>query len=126
MYKSSYSEIVKELRKMLLRDGVNVGGTSGYPRVEIHSFLENGSVDKDGLVKEATVIVESVSSASEGEAAVMNEDNVSMIGGKEFNTDSFSVLGVIPKSLQTMDESSETQTIIYRQIQTFRLIIKNR
>ena len=75
-YRSSQAEIYKALRQRLARNGVAVGETAGYPRVEIHSFAENAPTDKDGQVRSVSVIVESMSAQSYGHAVAMNEENL--------------------------------------------------
>lgn len=126
MYKGAQGEIEKVLRAMLLRDGIQVGSGAGYPRVEIHSFMEGEPLDKEMLIRECTVIVESMSSSSKGEAVTINDENLALLVGQEPDSDSFHVIGIVPVSHTSSDEISDTQTILYRELQKLKLIIKQK
>lgn len=123
MYMSSQEEVQKALRGLLIRDGVQVGGGSGYPRVEIHSWNEQAPSDKGVSLREATCVVESMSTASKGDALRMNGENLSRLAGQEPVTEHFRVIGIVPEALTDMEETLDTQAILYRQIQTIRLFI---
>ena len=45
---SGYRTIYKALVSRLERQGVTVGGTAKYPRVEVHSIREQERLDKEG------------------------------------------------------------------------------
>ncbi len=122
-YRSSQGEMYKQLRTMLARDGVLVGGGAGYPRVELHSLTELPAQDKDGRLREMTVVMESISSSSYGEAVEMNSENLARIAWQEPETEHFRVIGIIPDALTEMTEQADTQTVLYRQLQTIRIIL---
>lgn len=125
MYKSSQREVYKALRKQLLRDGVAVGETAGFPRVEIHTFAENAPQDKDGMLRTVSCIVESMSVQSYGEAVEMNEYNLAKIleDGWHVLGDGMTILGVVPDQLTELTETLETKEILYRQLQRINLTI---
>lgn len=125
MYKSSQREVYKALRKQLLRDGVAVGETAGFPRVEIHTFAENAPQDKDGMLRTVSCIVESMSVQSYGEAVAMNEYNLAKIfeDGWHVLRDGMTILGVVPDQLTELTETLETKEILYRQLQRINLTI---
>lgn len=123
-YKSAQGEVYKALRKVLLRDGVPVGETADYPRVEIHSFTENAPLDKDGMVRTLSCIVESMSVKSYGEAVSMNEENLERLLGKGAEiAKGFTILGIVPDQLTELTETLETQEILYRQLQRINITI---
>lgn len=123
-YKIAQGEVYKALRKVLLRDGVPVGETAGYPRVEIHSFTENAPLDKDGMVRTLSCIVESMSVKSYGEAVSMNEENLERLLGKGAEiAKGFTILGIVPDQLTELTEILETQEILYRQLQRINITI---
>lgn len=122
-YRSSQGEIYKQLRTMLTRDGVLIGGGAGYPRVELHSFTELPAQDKDGGLREMTAVVESISASSYGEAVEMNSENLTRIAWREPETEHFRVIGIVPDTLTEMTEQADTQTVLYRQLQTIRIIL---
>lgn len=123
MYRSAQEEVQPALRAMLLRDGLKVGGSAGYPRVELHSWNELPAEDKGGSLRQVTCTVESMSTSSKGDAVAMNGENLSRLSGKRFATEHFSVIGIVPEGLTDMEETLETQAILYRELQSFRLFI---
>lgn len=123
MYRSAQEEVQPALRAMLLRDGLKVGGSAGYPRVELHSWNELPAEDKGGSLRQVTCTVESMSTSSKGDAVAMNRENLSRLSGKRFTTEHFSVIGIVPEGLTDMEETLETQAILYRELQSFRLFI---
>lgn len=125
-YRSSQGEIYRRLRSMLERDGVQVGGGAGYPRVELHSFAEQPPQDKGGGLRELTVVMESISSSSYGEAVEMNSENLSRVAWQEPETEHFRVIGIVPDTLTDMTEQVDTQTVLYRQLQTLRIILTDK
>lgn len=126
MYRSAESEIYRAVRELLVRDGVQVGGGASYPRVEVHSFNEGEPLDKGMSLREVTVVVESMSTSSKGEALAMNAENLSRLVGSTSDTEHFHVVGIIPSSLTDMEETLDTQAILYRQLQTLRIIISQK
>ena len=125
MYKSSQGEIYKALRRQLVRKGVAVGETAGYPRVEIHSFTENAPTDKDGRVRVVSCVVESMSVTSYGHSVSMNEENLDRLlaDGWHVLGKGFTILGVVPDQLTELTESLETKEILYRQLQRVNITI---
>ena len=125
MYRSSQGEVYKALRRQLMRDGVAVGETADYPRVEIHSFAENAPQDKDGQVRTLSCVVESMSVHSYGHSVTMNEDNLERIlaDGWHVLGNGMTILGVVPDQLTELTETLDTKEILYRQLQRINLTI---
>ena len=123
-YKSAQGEVYKALRKQLLRDGIPVGETANYPRIEIHSFTENAPTDKDGMVRSLSCVVESMSVKSYGDAVTMNEGNLERLLEDGWGIDKgFTILGITPDQLTELTETLETQEILYRQLQRINVTI---
>lgn len=123
-YRSAQGEVYKALRKQLLRDGIPVGETANYPRIEIHSFTENAPTDKDGMVRTLSCVVESMSVKSYGDAVTMNEGNLERLLEDGWGIDKgFTILGITPDQLTELTETLETQEILYRQLQRINVII---
>lgn len=124
-YRSSQGALYKALRQQLVRKGVAVGETAGYPRVEIHSFAENAPTDKDGQVRSVSVIVESMSVQSYGDAVAMNEYNLARLQEEGWHVlgDGFTILGIVPDQLTELTESLDTKEILYRQLQRLNFTI---
>jgi hypothetical protein len=123
-YRSAQGEVYKALRKQLLRDGIPVGETANYPRIEIHSFTENAPTDKDGMVRTLSCVVESMSVKSYGDAVTMNEGNLERLLEDGWGIDKgFTILGITPDQLIELTETLETQEILYRQLQRINVLI---
>lgn len=125
MYRSSQGDLYKAMRRQLARNGVAVGETAGYPRVEIHSFAENAPTDKDGQVRSVSVIVESMSAQSYGHAVAMNEENLDRLLAEGWHVlgNGFTILGIVPDQLTELTETLETKEILYRQLQRINVTI---
>ena len=128
MFRSSYGPLYRAMQKKLSlgRKGVLVGGGSGYPRVELHSFNEGAPSDKGMLTRAVTCVVESMSTASMGEAVQINDDNIALLMDGTLEVDGFGVSGIIPVSLTDMTESLDTQEILYRILQSITIYLTQR
>jgi hypothetical protein len=124
-YTSAQGEVYKALRTQLLRDGISVGDTADFPRVEIHSFAENAPTDKDGIVRTVSCTVESMSTRSYGDAVAMNEGNLERPSEDGWHVlgKGFTILSVVPDQLTELTEVLDTQDILYRQLQRINVII---
>ena len=126
MYRSAESELYKTIREMLMRPGIRVGGGADYPRIEVHSFSESEARSKDMRLRDVSVMVESMSTSSKGEVLEMNAVNLERLAGQSLETEHFHIIGIIPSTLTDMEESLDTKEILYRQLQTFRIIISQK
>ena len=137
MYSSSYKPIAEALALALAREGVAVNGTTGYPRVELHTFIENPTTDKGEALRVLSCIVESMSNRSAEEAAQMNGYNLAALDGFRYDGDwsndfsgdfrlgrSFRCIGVVPTQLQELTETSDPQMIIYRVLQSIDIYVQ--
>lgn len=123
-YKSAQGEVYKALRRQLVRNGVPVGETADYPRVEIHSFTENAPTDKDGRMRTLSCTVESMSVKSYGEAVTMNGENLQRLMAEGWGIGKeFSIIGITPDQLTELTEILETKEILYRQLQRINVLI---
>lgn len=123
-YKTAYKFIYGSLVAALQRQGVKVGTTAGYPRVELHSFIENQSLDKEGKVRQISCVMESISDTSLEDAIYLNEINLEKVMPLETENTQFRILGVLPTQLQDLTETLETKAILYRQLQSLDITIE--
>ena len=121
---SGYRTIYTALVSALSREGVSVGSTASYPRVEIHSIREQERLDKEGALRQINLTVESISSSSLSEAVAMNEDNLRLLTETEFELDGWGCLGIIPVQLQDMTETTDSKKILYRMLQEFSIVLE--
>jgi len=116
-HESAYGPVYSAVISRLSRQGVKVGGTAGYPRVEVHSITEGERQDKEGCVRLFTMTVESIGNASLKATRQMNDDNLRLLTSELVLPEGWKCFGVIPGQLQDMTESSDSAKIIYRLLQ---------
>ena len=116
-HESGYGPVYSAVISRLSRQGVKVGGTAGYPRVEVHSITEGERQDKEGCVRLITMTVESIGNASLKATRMMNDENLRLLTSELVLPTGWNCLGVIPGQLQDMTESSDSAKIIYRLLQ---------
>ena len=123
-YRSAQGDVYKALRRQLVREGVPVGETADFPRVEIHSFTESAPMDKDGCLRSLSCIVESMSVKSYGDAVTMNAGNLERLLAEGWGVgEGFTIIGVTPDQLTELTETLETKEILYRQLQRINVLI---
>lgn len=120
---SAYGPIYSAVVSRLSRTGVKVGGTAGYPRVEVHSIIEGERMDKDGQLRQVTLVVESIGNASLAATVRLNEDNLKLLTEYGIELEGWSCLGVVPGQLQDLTETADSAKIIYRQLQSFTIYL---
>lgn len=121
---SAYGPLGTALVTRLQREGVHVGRTAGYPRVEVHSFVEGERLDKDGRLRSVTCTVESMSNRSKVEAGEMNEENLRLLSETDLEVEGWTCLGVVPGNLQDIDEVSDPQKVLYRLLQEITVFME--
>ena len=122
---SALGAVYKALVSVLTRKGVKVGGTASYPRVEVHSVVEPEPIDKDGIVRIITCIVESMSEDKMADVMQMNEGNLERLVAQALNLgESWRIIDIIPGQLQELTESTETNKILYRLLQNITVYVE--
>ena len=122
---SAIGAVFKAMRSALNRAGVNVGGTAGYPRIEIHSITESEFLDKGNTLKRMTCIVECMSTERMADVFDMNEENLNRLLTSSLNLDAdWHIVGIEPGQAQELNESTETQAILYRLMQNVTIYVQ--
>ena len=124
-HKSGYGDTYSAIVSCLKRSGAKVGGTSSYPRVEVHNVTEGERLDKSGSLRSIEFAVDSVSSTSLQEAVKLNEDNMALLGSTLDLGKSWLLIDCIPTTLNDSTEATDSSTIIYRITQRYKLIISS-
>ena len=124
--KSAYRFAYKALKAALTRTGVVIGRTSGYPRVELHSFTEGEGLDKGGAVRTVACIVESMSATSLDAAVTLNEGNLAALASLAAEDNDFRICGWRPTQLQDLTEATDTKAVLYRQLQNIEIFIQQK
>lgn len=118
-HESGYGPVYSAVVARLARPGVTVGRTARLPRVEVHSITEGERLDKEGQVRQITLTVESIGNTSLVATAQVNEANIERLTSELTLPTGWTCLGVVPDQLQDLTESSDTNKIVYRLLQTF-------
>lgn len=122
---SAISAVYKALRARLTREGIHVGSTSDYPRVEIHSIVESAWMDKGHTLKSISCIVECISARRMQDVMDMSEENLSRMLGEALNLgEGWKVVGIVAGQLQELTETTETQAILYRLLQNVTIYVE--
>ena len=122
---SAISAVYKALRARLTREGIYVGSTADYPRVEIHSITESEWMDKGHTLKSISCIVECISARRMQDVMEMSEENLSRMLGEALNLgNGWKVAGIVSGQLQELTETTETQAILYRLLQNMTIYVE--
>lgn len=125
MSNSAYKSVFSAVIETLSRSGVYVGSTSFYPRVEVHSVTETLLEDKGHSVRRVNLTIETMTTTSIGDCENIHSENLRRM--QEFSIadgSGFSLLGCIPTSTRDMQESTDTQAIIYRLMSDFEIFVE--
>ena len=124
---SAIGATYKALVARLTRKGVHVGGTGAYPRVEVHSVIENPPMDKDGSIKSLTCTVECISEDRLASVLQMNADNLDLLLKDSLQIDQpWHIIGIDAGVAQQLTETSDTNAIIYRLIQDLTIFVERK
>lgn len=105
----------------------HVGGTASYPRVQIHSVVENEPLDKDNSVRRIELIVESISDSAYGDAVNMNEENMELLfrDDPRLDNDHLRIVGITPGQLTEINETTDSSNELFRQLQRVVVFVES-
>ena len=96
-----------------------------YPKIDLHSWIENPPLDKEDSVREISFIVEAYSNSSYEEAVTMADtiaqgliDNPPAVEGAE-------IIYIIPDGTEEIEEQDNNNVVLYRQLNRIVVTIKN-
>ncbi len=123
---SAYGALRASVVSCLKAAGMKVGGTAGYPRVEVHTITENQRLDKEGAVRSLSLTIESISDCSMVASSEMNEKAMEAltVEGALSMGEGWSVLDVVPDQLQELPEVSDSAKILYRTLQGYDIMVE--
>ena len=121
---SALGAVYKGIVARLTRKGVKVGGTASYPRVEVHSVIEQEPLDKGGTVRSISCIVESISEDRMAEGVGLNEGNLEQLSMALNLGADWRIVGIQQGQLQQITETSETNKILYRLLQNITVYVQ--
>ena len=121
---SAYDAVYSAVVSRLTRAGVTVGKTAFLPRIEVHTITEGNRQDKGGAVRVVSLTVESMSNASLGAATEINEKNLKLLTQSALSMTGWDFVGIVPDQLQDLTESSDSDKIVYRLLQSFDVYVQ--
>ena len=114
----------KYLRQALVTKlkGLGYSLSGSYPRVELYDFATTQGAEKNNVSEIVTCVIEVVDSADSPKRSL---DMIEAIraGIEDLTVSGFSVVIVEPELLTELEEYSDTDLKIYRQIQRMRFLI---
>lgn len=95
-----------------------------YPKIDLHSWIENAPIDKEDSVREISFIVEAYSNKNYDEAVSMADtitqglcDNPPVVEGAE-------IVFITPDGTEEIEEQDNNNVVLYRQLNRLVVTIK--
>lgn len=117
---SALAQVYKAIRAKLVGSGATVGGTANYPRIEIHSVVEDTPVTKDNSLRSITANIECISDERVADIVSLADTCIEQIFDEAgLPMDKWSLVGVVPGQIRLFDEEStqDASAVIYRLLQ---------
>ena len=96
-----------------------------YPKIDLHSWIENPPLDKEDAVREISFIVEAYSNSSYEEAVTMAETIASGLIANPPAVDGAKIISVVPDGTEEIEEQDNNNVVLYRQLNRIVVTIKN-
>lgn len=96
-----------------------------YPKIDLHSWIENPPLDKEDSVREISFIVEAYSNTSYDEAITMAETIASGLIANPPAVDGAKIISVVPDGTEDIEEQDNNNIVLYRQLNRLVVTIKN-
>ena len=112
-------EIKKAINKRLNELGYPI--VQGFPRVEVHSFDTTPSGDKANIVYDVTFIVEVVDKSTSPATSLAMISNIRANLENGLTISGYNLVFLDYELLNEIEETTDTEDIIWRQIQRIRI-----
>lgn len=96
-----------------------------YPKIDLHSWIENPPLDKEDSVREISFIVEAYSNSSYDEAVTMADTIAQGLIANPPAVDGAKIISVIPDGTEEIEEQDNNNVVLYRQLNRLVVTIKN-
>ena len=96
-----------------------------YPKIDLHSWIENPPLDKEDSVREISFIVEAYSNASYDEAVTMAETIAQGLIDNPPAVEGAKIISVVPDGTEDIEEQDNNNVVLYRQLNRLVVTIKN-
>ena len=97
-----------------------------YPKIDLHSWIEDAPSDKEQAVREISFIVEAYSNTSYSQAVDMADQISQMLCNEPFEVEGVEVVSVYPDGTEEIEEQDNNNVVIYRQLNRIVVTIKER
>lgn len=119
LYKAVAS-IVKGMNPKWIDKGVK------YPKIDLHSWIENPPMDKEDSTREISFIVEAYSNTSYDEAVTMADEVAQKLCDEPIEVEGAKVVSVLPDGAEESDEQDNNNIVLYRQLRRILVTIKSK
>lgn len=113
-------DLVKGVNPKWIDEGVK------YPKIDLHSWIENTPTTKEQEIREISFIVEGYSNKSYSEAVDMADEIATKLCNEPLSIDGFEVVSIIPDGTEEIEEHDNNNVVIYRQLNRLLATIKTR
>ena len=97
-----------------------------YPKIDLHSWIENTPTDKEQSVREISFIVEAYSNTSYAEAVDMADQISQKLCNEPLTVEGYTVVSVLPDGSEEIAEEDNNNIVIYRQLNRMVVTIKRK
>jgi hypothetical protein len=113
------ASIVKGMNPKWIDKGVK------YPKIDLHSWIENPPMDKEDSTREISFIVEAYSNTSYDEAVTMADEVAQKLCDEPIEVEGAKVVSVLPDGTEESDEQDNNNIVLYRQLRRILVTIKS-
>jgi hypothetical protein len=97
-----------------------------YPKIDLHSWIENTPTDKEQSVREISFIVEAYSNTSYEQAVDMADQISQKLCNEQLEVEGAEVISIYPDGTEEIEEQDNNNVVIYRELHRIVVTIKNK
>jgi hypothetical protein len=97
-----------------------------YPKIDLHSWIENTPTDKEQSVREISFIVEAYSNTSYEQAVDMADQISQKLCNEPLEVEGAEVISIYPDGTEEIEEQDNNNVVIYRELHRIVVTIKNK
>lgn len=97
-----------------------------YPKIDLHSWIENPAMDKEDSVREISFIVEAYSNTSYGEAIQMADTIATGLMNTTLEVEGAEVVSILPDGSEEIEEEDNNNVVLYRQLNRLVVTLKTK
>lgn len=97
-----------------------------YPKIDLHSWIENPATDKEEGLREISFIVEAYSNTSYSEAVEMADAVATGLMNTTLEVEGAEVVSILPDGSEEIEEQDNNNVVLYRQLNRIVVTIKTK